>query len=202
MCIQTGKTMSDSQRMKFATDQFYFKTAEEMAQVFRELPDAVSRTVAIADRCNVKIQRVSESVSGIQGSGGPHDGFIFRKGGARGICHARAACSKQLAKRESPAAAAGGVREPADRRNRDDQEDALRGLLPDRLGFHSLRARAGRSGGAGTRFGGGKPGELRAAHHGRRSAAIRSAFRALPQSRARLTCPISISISACGGAAK
>ncbi len=41
MCIQTGKTMSDAQRMKFATDQFYFKTAEEMAQVFRELPDAV-----------------------------------------------------------------------------------------------------------------------------------------------------------------
>jgi DNA polymerase III subunit alpha len=59
MCIQTGKTMSDAQRMKFATDQFYFKTAEEMAHVFRELPDAVTRTVAIADRCNVKIQRVS-----------------------------------------------------------------------------------------------------------------------------------------------
>jgi DNA polymerase-3 subunit alpha len=59
MCIQTGKTMSDSQRMKFATDQFYFKTAEEMAQVFREIPDAVSRTVTIAERCNVKIQRVS-----------------------------------------------------------------------------------------------------------------------------------------------
>jgi len=60
MCIQTGKTMSDTQRMKFATDQFYFKTAEEMAHVFRELPDAVTRTVAIADRCNVKIQRVSD----------------------------------------------------------------------------------------------------------------------------------------------
>jgi DNA polymerase-3 subunit alpha len=59
MCIQTGKTMSDAQRMKFATDQFYFKTAEEMAHVFRELPDAVTRTVAIAERCNVKIQRVS-----------------------------------------------------------------------------------------------------------------------------------------------
>jgi DNA polymerase-3 subunit alpha len=59
MCIQTGKTMSDGQRMKFATDQFYFKTAEEMAQVFRELPDAVARTVAIAERCNVKIQRVN-----------------------------------------------------------------------------------------------------------------------------------------------
>jgi DNA polymerase III subunit alpha len=34
MCIQTGKTMSDAQRMKFATDQFYFKTAEEMARCF------------------------------------------------------------------------------------------------------------------------------------------------------------------------
>jgi DNA polymerase III subunit alpha len=60
LCIQTGKTMSDGQRMKFATDQFYFKTAEEMAQVFGELPDALSRTVAIADRCNLKIQRVSD----------------------------------------------------------------------------------------------------------------------------------------------
>jgi DNA polymerase III subunit alpha len=60
MCIQTGKTMSDGQRMKFATDQFYFKTAEEMRQVFHELPDALTRTVAIAERCNVKIQRVSD----------------------------------------------------------------------------------------------------------------------------------------------
>ena len=60
MCIQTGKTMSDTQRMKFATDQFYFKTAEEMAQVFKELPEALSRTVAIAERCNVKIKRVND----------------------------------------------------------------------------------------------------------------------------------------------
>ncbi|MGH9774496.1 MAG: DNA polymerase III subunit alpha [Candidatus Acidiferrales bacterium] len=58
LCIQTGKTMSDPQRMKFATDQFYFKSAEEMAQVFGELPDAMSRTLAIADRCHVKIERV------------------------------------------------------------------------------------------------------------------------------------------------
>jgi DNA polymerase III subunit alpha len=58
LCIQTGKTMSDPQRMKFATDQFYFKTAAEMAQVFRELPDALERTAVIAERCNVKIERV------------------------------------------------------------------------------------------------------------------------------------------------
>jgi len=59
LCIQTGKTTSDPQRMRFATDQFYFKTAAEMAQVFRELPDAVERTATIAERCNVKIGRVT-----------------------------------------------------------------------------------------------------------------------------------------------
>jgi len=61
LCIQTGKTISDTQRMKFATDQFYFKTAQEMSQVFRELPDAVARTVAIAERCNVRIEPVKNS---------------------------------------------------------------------------------------------------------------------------------------------
>src|SRR5262252_421659 len=59
LCIQTGKTMSDPHRMKFATDQFYFKSAAEMAQVFGELPDALSRTVDIASRCNVKIERIA-----------------------------------------------------------------------------------------------------------------------------------------------
>jgi len=58
LCIQTGKTMSDAHRMKFATDQFYFKTAAEMAQVFGEVPEALSRTVEIASRCNVKIERI------------------------------------------------------------------------------------------------------------------------------------------------
>ena len=60
LCIQTGKTMSEPNRMRFATDQFYFKTAQEMAQVFRELPDALSRTLAIAERCQVKIERMKD----------------------------------------------------------------------------------------------------------------------------------------------
>jgi DNA polymerase-3 subunit alpha len=59
LCIQTGKTISDQHRMRFATDQFYFKTAEEMAQVFRELPDALARTTEIAARCHVKIEPVA-----------------------------------------------------------------------------------------------------------------------------------------------
>jgi DNA polymerase III subunit alpha len=60
LCIQTGKTMSDSSRMKFQTDQFYFKTAAEMAEVFGEVPEALDRTLAIAERCNLKIQRMTD----------------------------------------------------------------------------------------------------------------------------------------------
>jgi DNA polymerase-3 subunit alpha len=56
VCIQTGKTVSDSSRMKFATDQFYFKSLEEMQAVFAEAPEALSRTLEIAERCNVHLE--------------------------------------------------------------------------------------------------------------------------------------------------
>ena len=82
MCIQTGKTMSEQNRMKFATDQFYFKTAEEMAQVFREIPEAVERTVAIAERCHVKIERVTNSFPEFQVPAG-HTAESYFEGVAR-----------------------------------------------------------------------------------------------------------------------
>ena len=56
VCIQTGKTVSDSNRLKFATDQFYFKTPEEMYAIFGEVPDALSRTLEVAERCNVHLE--------------------------------------------------------------------------------------------------------------------------------------------------
>ena len=57
VCIQTGKTLSDPNRMKFPTDQFYFKTYQEMAAVFSEIPDAVTRTLEIAGRCNLQLDK-------------------------------------------------------------------------------------------------------------------------------------------------
>ncbi len=58
LCIQMGKTVSDPNRMRFDSDQFYFKSADEMAHVFRAVPEAVRRTLAIAERCGVKLQKV------------------------------------------------------------------------------------------------------------------------------------------------
>jgi DNA polymerase III subunit alpha len=57
MCIQTGKTLSDTQHMRFATDQFYFKSPEEMADVFAEVPEALAHTLDIAERCNLHLEK-------------------------------------------------------------------------------------------------------------------------------------------------
>ncbi|MHB8769700.1 MAG: DNA polymerase III subunit alpha [Syntrophales bacterium] len=53
LCIQTGKTMDDAERMKFATDQFYFRSPEEMKQLFAYCPEAIDNTVRIAEKCNL-----------------------------------------------------------------------------------------------------------------------------------------------------
>jgi DNA polymerase-3 subunit alpha len=50
LCIGTGKNVTDANRLRYHGDQFYLKTAEEMAAVFGEFPDALSNTVAIAER--------------------------------------------------------------------------------------------------------------------------------------------------------
>ena len=60
MCIQTGKGMNDPNRMRWATPDFYLKSRAEMMELFGELEDAVDRTWEIAQRCNVKLEKVSE----------------------------------------------------------------------------------------------------------------------------------------------
>jgi len=54
LCIQTGKTVFDKERLKFRTDQLYFKSTQEMNDYFRDYPGAVARSVEIADRCNIE----------------------------------------------------------------------------------------------------------------------------------------------------
>ena len=56
LCIQTGKRMSDSDRMRFETDELYVKSPEEMSEYFSNFPDAIENTVKIAEKCNVKFE--------------------------------------------------------------------------------------------------------------------------------------------------
>ncbi|MCL0045925.1 DNA polymerase III subunit alpha, partial [Nitrospinaceae bacterium] len=55
LCLQTGKTMSDQYRMRYPSDEYYFKSPEEMAELFREIPQAIENTLKIAERCELKI---------------------------------------------------------------------------------------------------------------------------------------------------
>jgi len=54
LCLQTGKTVNEPDRMRFETDQLYFKSTEEMLQAFSELPEAIRSTQQIAEQVNLK----------------------------------------------------------------------------------------------------------------------------------------------------
>ena len=55
LCIQTGSTLNDPDRWRFSTQEFYVKSAEEMAVVFAEIPDACRNTLTVAERCNLEL---------------------------------------------------------------------------------------------------------------------------------------------------
>lgn len=56
LCINTGKLVSDENRLKFATEEFYFKSGEEMAALFPEYPDAIENSLRIAEMCDLDLQ--------------------------------------------------------------------------------------------------------------------------------------------------
>jgi DNA polymerase-3 subunit alpha len=56
LCIQTGAKITDENRMRYNGPEFYLKTTEEMAALFRDVPDALATTREIADKCNLKIE--------------------------------------------------------------------------------------------------------------------------------------------------
>ncbi|HLP40010.1 MAG TPA: DNA polymerase III subunit alpha, partial [Fibrobacteria bacterium] len=56
LCIESASKLKDANRPRWGSDQYYLRTGEEMAALFKDYPGAVENTVAIADRCNVKIE--------------------------------------------------------------------------------------------------------------------------------------------------
>jgi DNA polymerase III subunit alpha len=58
ICVQTGKSIQDENRMRFQGTQFYVKSGDEMLRVFKDAPDVLSRTLGIAERCNLRMEKV------------------------------------------------------------------------------------------------------------------------------------------------
>jgi DNA polymerase-3 subunit alpha len=56
LCLQTGTTLTDPQRMRYQSDQFYMKSGEQMLELFRDFPGALKNTALIAERCNVELR--------------------------------------------------------------------------------------------------------------------------------------------------
>lgn len=54
-CIQTGKKLLDTDRLKFSVNEFYLKTADEMSDIFKDYPQAIENTAKIADMCNFEL---------------------------------------------------------------------------------------------------------------------------------------------------
>jgi DNA polymerase-3 subunit alpha len=55
LCIQTSSSMSDPNRWRFSTEEFYLKSADEMRAVFKDLPEAYRNTLAVAERCDLAL---------------------------------------------------------------------------------------------------------------------------------------------------
>ena len=56
LCIQTAKKLSDEDRMKFSTEEFYIKSSQEMIELFKNVPEAIENTLVVADMCNVELE--------------------------------------------------------------------------------------------------------------------------------------------------
>src|SRR6188474_3400758 len=73
LCIGTGKTVNDAQRLRYTGDQFFLKTPDQMAAVFKDHPEALRNTMLVAERCNVTIPKGQNHLP----SFGVPDGFTL-----------------------------------------------------------------------------------------------------------------------------
>ena len=89
MCIQTGKTLSDPNRMKMTTRQLYVKSEEEMRALFPNFPDAIENTAKIAARCNVEFDFSTTHLPK----------FPLPEGETDALAYLRALCEKGLKER-------------------------------------------------------------------------------------------------------
>jgi DNA polymerase-3 subunit alpha len=86
LCIQTGKTVNSSGRMRFQTDQLYFKTPEEMARIF-PYPEVLAASVEIAARCQVTLDLGTYNYPAYPATGGESMESLMARQAREGLKH-------------------------------------------------------------------------------------------------------------------
>lgn len=79
LCVQTQTTLSDPNRMKFQTDQLYFRSPEEMQECFKDVPSAIQNTMKIADRCNLDFDFNEIHIPKFKAPEGEDNSVFFRR---------------------------------------------------------------------------------------------------------------------------
>ena len=152
LCIQQQKLQSDPKRLKFDSEEFYLKSAQEMRRVFHELPEACDNTLRIAERV-----RARPGVRGPRARGSAVPPAAVRDAGSQGPRGVPARARRTGARPSGTPTLTDDIRERID-----DELDVITqmgfaGLLPDRVGPDPVRARERDPGGTGPRLGGRAP---------------------------------------------
>ena len=79
LCIQTGRTVNDTERFRFSTDQLYFKSKEEMIETLGHFPGAIENTVKIADQCEIEFDFKTYHFPQFDASSGMTTDELFEK---------------------------------------------------------------------------------------------------------------------------
>ena len=185
VCVAEGETLANPKRVKRFSREQYFKTQAQMEALFADLPLGAGQHAGGRAALQPAAHAGQAAAAGLPDAAGRR-----RPGADRGALPAgrvrrpRAAPGHAVprCRRARPPAAA--LRRAPRVRDRDDREDGLSGLLPDRGRLHQLGQGQRLPGGPGPRLGRGLAGGVFAVDHRPRPAALQPAVRALPEPRA------------------
>ena len=132
LAIQTGALLTDPDRMRMTDPSYYLRSPEEMQRLFAEVPESLSNTLLIAERCNVNLDVKDYRLPLFEVPEGQTTETYLRN-----LCDqgAKRRYGEKRQQRSSP--------DPPRLRTGRHPQDGLRRLLPDRLGSVPLRPPAG-----------------------------------------------------------
>ena len=102
LCIQTNKKVTDQDRIRFSTNEFYFKSSEEMTELFKEIPEAIQNTTKIAAQCNFDFPSSGYFLPNFKAPEGTSIGEYFDSTVKEGFQKQMQALGKKMEKGELP----------------------------------------------------------------------------------------------------